>query len=208
MSIRATLRTLELPRPAVRDAPAAVVQPAGTRQRRAAVAIVLGADDKLLLIRRAAREGDPWSGDMAFPGGRHEPADPDDMATARRETFEEVGLDLGRAQLVGALPVQHSPVRQPEVAVSVSPFLFRLPDWGPFTQSEEVASVHLLDVDALLTDANRSTFRYQGWGVDRELPCIRVDGTFIWGLTLRMLDDLAEACGLPERNDWPRRSTG
>lgn len=208
MSIRATLRTLELPRPAALDAPDAVAAPAGTRQRRAAVAIVLGADDKLLLIRRAAREGDPWSGDMAFPGGRREPADPDDIATACRETFEEVGLDLARAQLVGALPVQHSPVRQPEVAVSVSPFLFRLPDWGPFTQSEEVASVHLLDVDALLSDGNRSTFRYQGWGVDRELPCIRVDGTFIWGLTLRMLDDLAEACGLPERNDWPRRSTG
>lgn len=208
MSIRATLRTLELPRPAAPPRPAALVQPAGTRQRRAAVAIVLGADDKLLLIRRAAREGDPWSGDMAFPGGRHEAADPDDIATACRETFEEVGLDLARAHLVGALPVQHSPVRQPEVAVSVSPFLFRLPDWGPFTQSEEVAAVHLLDVDALLSDANRSTFRYQGWGVDRELPCIRVDGTFIWGLTLRMLDDLAEACGLPERNDWPGRSTG
>lgn len=208
MSIRATLRTLELPAPASTGAlDGAVPLPAGTRQRRAAVAIVLGSDDKLLLIRRAAREGDPWSGDMAFPGGRHEPADPDDVATACRETFEEVGLDLGRARLVGALPVQHSPVRQPEVAVSVSPFLFHLADWGAFTQSEEVASVHLLDVDDVLSDTNRSTFRYQGWGVDRELPCIRVDGTFIWGLTLRMLDDLAEACGLPARNDWPRRST-
>ncbi len=137
---------------------------------------------------------------MAFPGGRRHLEDPDDVATARRETMEEVGLDLRGAQLVGALRAQHSPARRPEIAISVRPFVFRVDEWPEFIPSEEVASVHLLDAHALLEATHRDTFLYQGWGA---LPCLRVDGTFIWGLTLRMLDDLAEACGLPVRGDWP-----
>ena len=140
---------------------------------------------------------------MAFPGGRREEHDDDDVATARRETLEEVGVDLSGATLVGALRTQHSPVRQPMVAISVSPFVFRVPSWGPFITSEEVAAVHLLDVHRVLDPANRSTFRYTGWGLELDLPCVRLDETFIWGLTLRMIDDLGEACGLPARHDWP-----
>ncbi|MCA9639821.1 MAG: NUDIX domain-containing protein, partial [Myxococcales bacterium] len=71
----------------------------GDGGRFAAVAAVLrptDADTEVLLIRRAEHEGDPWSGHMAFPGGRHDPTDPDLLTTARRETLEEVGLDLSR----------------------------------------------------------------------------------------------------------------
>lgn len=205
MPARAKLKTLHLPLPAaqVPNDSGQIGDVHGTPdqvRRRAAVAIVLGSDDKLLLIRRAAREGDPWSGDMAFPGGRRHQDDADDLATARRETMEEVGLDLSQAELVGALPAQHSPVRRPDLAVTVSPFVFRVQDWTPFLPSDEVADVHLLDVHELLNAEHRGTFRYEGWG---DLPCVRVGGTFIWGLTLRMLDDLAEACGLPRRDDWP-----
>ena len=61
----------------------------------AAVAIVLAPDpDAVLLIRRAERAGDPWSGHMALPGGRYEPKDPDLLGTALRETVEEVGVAL------------------------------------------------------------------------------------------------------------------
>src|SRR5262245_41364530 len=66
---------------------------------RAAVALVFcappGAEPELLFIERARREGDPWSGHMAFPGGRRDPKDTDLAATAARETHEEVGLGLG-----------------------------------------------------------------------------------------------------------------
>ena len=65
----------------------------------AAVALLLhepaGGVPELLFIERAKREGDPWSGQMAFPGGRREPHDPDLQVTASRETLEEVGVELG-----------------------------------------------------------------------------------------------------------------
>jgi len=65
-------------------------------QGRAAVAIVVreGTDGpQVLLIRRADHPGDAWSGHMAFPGGREDPQDENLLATAIRETLEEVGLD-------------------------------------------------------------------------------------------------------------------
>jgi 8-oxo-dGTP pyrophosphatase MutT (NUDIX family) len=61
----------------------------------AAVLIILrpGPDGaEILLIRRADRTGDPWSGQIALPGGRREPGDPDAATTALREAMEEVGV--------------------------------------------------------------------------------------------------------------------
>ena len=63
--------------------------------RRAAVALILRdpGDGTLefLMIKRADYEGDPWSGHVALPGGRHEQGDPTLEATAIRETWEETG---------------------------------------------------------------------------------------------------------------------
>ena len=64
---------------------------------RAAVAMIFREvedEPEILLIRRADREGDPWSGHIAFPGGRVDPTDISTQATAERETLEEIGLDL------------------------------------------------------------------------------------------------------------------
>jgi 8-oxo-dGTP pyrophosphatase MutT (NUDIX family) len=61
---------------------------------------------ELLFIQRAVRQGDPWSGHIAFPGGRREDADEGDLGCAVRETQEELGLDLndeGQFRLLGRL---------------------------------------------------------------------------------------------------------
>ena len=67
-------------------------------RRQASVALILrgpeGASQEVLFIERATRESDPWSGHMAFPGGRLDDSDATSRAAAERETVEEVGLSL------------------------------------------------------------------------------------------------------------------
>jgi 8-oxo-dGTP pyrophosphatase MutT (NUDIX family) len=172
--------------------PHAEPEPPGL-EKRAAVALVLGPRDELLFIRRAEREGDPWSGDMAFPGGRMEPQDASIRHTAMRETHEEVGLELSDAHFLGALPPLRSPVRLPTAAFGVFPFVFRVQVWpGDFRTSDEVAALHRFALERLLSDEGRGTFRYDRNGYDVELPRLDLDGVRIWGLTLRMLDALLE----------------
>ena len=67
-------------------------------KRRAAVAILLRDDAvrgcEVLYIRRATSRADPWSGHVAFPGGKRDEGDSSDKQTAVREVAEEIGLDL------------------------------------------------------------------------------------------------------------------
>lgn len=167
--------------------------------RRSAVALVLreaGPGLDALLIRRAERAGDPWSGQMAFPGGR---AEPDEvlLATAVRETAEEVGLDLTRgAALLGGLDEIQAVGRGRAMGLSIQPFVFGLEvDPGPLRLSGEVASVHWLPVRALLDPANLAPFPYEHEGVVLDLPSQRVGDLVIWGLTFRMLQAFREAVG-------------
>src|SRR3954462_3287692 len=84
------------------------VKPPDDGRRRAAVAAVLHdepAGPRVLLMKRTEREGDPWSGHISLPGGGHHPTDGDLLATAIRETQEELGIDLAGARLLGNLPV-------------------------------------------------------------------------------------------------------
>ena len=96
-------------------------------EQRAAVAMVLrptpGDWPELLMIKRSVHESDPWSGHMAFPGGREEPSDPTLLATAIRETREELGLGLVTARRLGSL----DPVYSPSVApLRVDAWVFSL----------------------------------------------------------------------------------
>ncbi len=81
-----------------------LIEPQGRRQ--ASVALMLRERDRsleLLVIRRAENKHDPWSGHMALPGGGKEPKDKDAYDTARRETLEEVGMDLNEGRYLGRL---------------------------------------------------------------------------------------------------------
>jgi 8-oxo-dGTP diphosphatase len=94
----------------------------------AAVAIVDagGAEESVLLIRRAERQDDPWSGHWSLPGGRREPGDRDLVETALRELAEECGIRLGRESLDAALPLMEARRPAPPYLL-VAPFVFRVP---------------------------------------------------------------------------------
>ena len=91
----------------------------------AAVAILhtRGADGRVLVMRRAERTGDSWSGHWSFPGGRRDPRDPDLLDTALRELAEECGIHLGRPDMEDGLP--HMLARRSAGPfVLVAPFVF------------------------------------------------------------------------------------
>jgi 8-oxo-dGTP pyrophosphatase MutT (NUDIX family) len=172
----------------------------GTDVPRAAVALVLRDGGpggiELLFIRRAEHEKDPWSGHMGFPGGRAEPGDAGLVATAVRETLEETGLDLaGDGESLGALDEVKALARGRPVDLAIAPFVFRLRHRLDGAPSHEVVSLHWLPLGRLLAPEARSTLQYQYEETVLELPCLRIDGLVIWGLTYRMFESFASALG-------------
>jgi 8-oxo-dGTP pyrophosphatase MutT (NUDIX family) len=156
----------------------------------AAVAVVLVPHpDAILLIRRAERTGDPWSGHMALPGGRREAKDPDLLATAIRETREEVGVMLTPAELAGRLDdvVPRTPVLPP---IAVRPFVFTLSHRPQAILNLEVASAHWVSLDQLLNPEGYHPVRLEVGGQSREVQAYQLEDGIVWGMTERVLTSL------------------
>ncbi len=158
--------------------------------RRAAVALVVRpepGDLELLLIKRTVFAGDPWSGHMAFPGGRSDPEDPDAVATAVRETCEEVAVDLrATGTLLGALD-EVQPGTQ-TLQIVVSPFVFSVPPGTPAIPNHEVEATVWIPIRELLQpDAALEHLYEYGAGEPLRFPALGYGGYVIWGLTHRIL---------------------
>jgi len=160
----------------------------------AAVAIVLrdGSEGpEALFIHRAERAGDTWSGQIAFPGGRREAGDADLLATAIRETREEIGVDLSTAQSLGVLDDMHprTPVLPPVV---VRPFVFGVVERPLITLSAEVQDAFWVSFRALAAPGARREVTVHHRGVSRLLPAYVVENRTIWGMTERILTPLLD----------------
>ena len=171
-------------------------------EQRAAVAVVVVPSPeglKLLLIRRASVDGDPWSGDLAFPGGRSEPGDATARNTAERETREEVGVDLSKAEYLGRL----DDLQGRAVAIVVSAFVYALEAAPALELSEEVRAVHWIRFEDLLDPSRHAVERFDYRGHALDLPVIRLDdlgadeGPPLWGLTYRFVELLLSLLGRP-----------
>ena len=166
--------------------------------KRAAVAVILrdsGQGAQVLLALRAHREGDPWSGDMAFPGGRVDAADEASASRAAcRETQEEVGLRITREHGIGRLNDRLTLDHRRRAPMVVSPFVYRLEQRITPVLNHEIAATRWLSLAWLNEPANRQTMRWRVGRLGVPMPCYDCgDGQRLWGLTLAMLDEL---CGL------------
>ncbi len=167
----------------------------GTGRSWAAVSLILApAPESLLLIRRAERGGDPWSGHVALPGGRREASDVDLAATAIRETSEEVGIALDRSQLLGTLD-DVAPVTPVLPAIAVRPFVFALDAQPALVLSPEVATAHWEPLSALLHADAKGELELALAGGVRRVPAYSTSAGQLWGMTERILDGFLPMLG-------------
>lgn len=171
---------LKHPRPVLRDIPGHL---------QAAVALLLANTDsgyRILFIERATHPGDPWSGNIAFPGGKVEADDRDARHAAERETMEELGIDLSQANYLGRL----SDFDGAHLPVLLSCFVYGVPQSLSFELNEEVKDAFWVSV-ADLVDMERHGMHQFTFSGDRfESPCIQLpyeDKPVLWGLTYRLL---------------------
>jgi 8-oxo-dGTP pyrophosphatase MutT (NUDIX family) len=167
--------------------------------REAAIALVLrlgaGDEPELLMIKRAEMDRDPWSGHIACPGGRREPADRDLEFTATRETWEETGIDLAaEGQFLGALSdvMPRTPVLPP---ILIRPFVAVVPPQVQITASLEVAAAFWVPLSALRERAAWGARMVPVRGTPREEATFSHGDYVVWGLTERVLRQLVERMG-------------
>lgn len=169
-----------VPTPAPRDEPF----------HEAAVALVIHlADDGLetLFIKRATREGDPWSGQIALPGGRRHDGEDSLVRTAMRETFEELGLDLASdGALLGELDElrPRSPLLPP---IIVRPYVFAVAARPALLLNEEVADAFWTPLRDIFDPQRRQEISITFPGVHMRRSAIGVGEHVIWGMTEHIL---------------------
>jgi 8-oxo-dGTP pyrophosphatase MutT (NUDIX family) len=160
-------------------------------KQSAAVAVIFLIEkkrEKILLIERAERAGDPWSGQMAFPGGMVDPKDSSFQETAMRETKEEVGVDLSpdSASFLGYMLRLKARTRD----VTVVPAVFELNSRPELRPNDEVAACEWVPLTDLAKKDARSTYELKVGGMLVPQPSLVHRGNVIWGLTERIISEI------------------
>jgi 8-oxo-dGTP pyrophosphatase MutT (NUDIX family) len=160
-----------------------------TDRMATAVALILrkGANGvDLLFVERAARQGDPWSGDIGFPGGRVDARDRDARAAAERETLEEIGLDLRTARPLGRL----GDIEGAHLPVLVSCFAYAVSAPAPFRFDREIEDAFWVPLAELQAPERHvmAPVRFGGETFDRPAIRLPVAGKpVLWGITYRLV---------------------
>jgi len=169
-------------------------------RRRSAVATIIrdGAHGpEVLLMKRVERPGDSWSGQISLPGGMASQGDADLRATAVRETWEEVGIDLDVVAVsLGRLDDQVAIARGRRLSMAIAPFVFWVDDPPEVTLGPEADAAFWLPVVGVVTGAFDGHKEWSMAGISQRFPAWQTQGYTVWGLTHRMLSRLLEVAGL------------
>lgn len=150
----------------------------------AAVAILVRpkTDDlEFFLVKRAEVDDDPWSGDMAFPGGKKNQEDTTLIDTVVREVKEETNIVLSNKKIIGFMKPVYSSVR---TNLAVQPIVFRLDEYPIVQLNYELTRFIWAPLSKLQGSKIQAVVK--GW----EEPVYMVKGEIVWGLTFRMLEKI------------------
>ena len=142
-------------------------------------------DSEILFIKRATRPTDPWSGQMALPGGRRDADDVDLARTAIRETREETGIDLAGVDLLGQLD-DHAPMTPVLPPIMVRPFVFEVIARPSIQPNREVDRYLWASTQGLMASEEDTRVRVRD--MDLVVPAFHVEGEVIWGMTHRIIN--------------------
>ncbi|MEM7405069.1 MAG: CoA pyrophosphatase [Pseudomonadota bacterium] len=166
-----------------------------SERRCAAVALMFadGADGlEMCFVKRKEYPGDPWSGQMALPGGKRTADDGTPHAVAVREVSEEVGVDLSSCTPIGMLPRMTAGAGGLRDPLPVYPVLYRIEGPGPLiTLGDELAEGHWIALSHLWDRQNWSSLQWRG----SRFAGIAHGERIIWGFTLSVLTRLSEIAG-------------
>jgi 8-oxo-dGTP pyrophosphatase MutT (NUDIX family) len=178
----------------LRERPGALANADGD-PARAAVAIVLRvaiAEPELLLIVRAEREGDPWSGQVALPGGRWSADDATLQDTALRETLEETAVDVDRDGVVLGTLDELRPDTPMLPSIIVTPFVCVVRPDVDIAVSDELSMAFWVPMDSVIDPVHRTESDVTARGRTWRVPAFVVGRHVVWGMTERILANLHE----------------
>jgi len=164
-----------------------LLKPIGDSDAGAAVAVLLREEEgsfQIFLVKRAINPRDPWSGNMALPGGRRHPEDRDIKETVIRETLEETGIDISGCRFLGALDAASS--TRAVTRLVVLPFVVVCGERPRVMLNKELVGCFWFPVDQLKPSEGRALME------GNEVPAFLVNGEVVWGLTYRMLKNFLE----------------
>jgi 8-oxo-dGTP pyrophosphatase MutT (NUDIX family) len=161
---------------------------AETGHSSAAVAMLLIEGVKgveVLFIERAAHPQDPWSGNLAFPGGRFDAGDADLQMTAERETLEEIGLDLCGAECLGQL----DDIVGAYLPVKISGYVYLLAAPAELRLNHEVTRTTWFPLRELGNPLRHTLAKLFWHGKERQVHGIQLDDDLplLWGITYRLV---------------------
>lgn len=135
----------------------------------------------VFFVRRVRNSRDPWSGQVALPGGKREAEDKDLKATVTRETLEETHIDLhDHCRFLGVMSTFQS---EPKPEIKVLPFVILIEKEPSIRLNQkELEEYFWIPVDELVRNRKKAKFSFD------EFPAFAVGSIIIWGLTYRIVE--------------------
>jgi len=161
--------------------------------KRSAVMVLLfykGKELHTAVIQRTI-DGGPHSGQISFPGGKSENEDANLVETAKRECFEEVGIDPSKPRILGKLSKLYIPVSNYMVQPVVG-YLVNEPEFS--LQRAEVEQVLVLPLSKLFENETKGISTFEIKGKQITTPVYQLDECMIWGATAMILSELEVVC--------------